>query len=210
MSRKKTVLWLTVLVLLTLSLGFIAGLISYNPLLIWNLRRQYQARQTRFLHNPAPVLATETVDGQAWSLESYRGKVVLLSFWATWCGPCVQELPEMRELFDKYKNSSDFILVGISLDERKDVLTRFCEQRKIEWLQLHEPDKGWDNSLAQAFSVHAIPSVWLIDRDGNIVAFENTLSEIEKKLVELLNPETSESEKAQASKSAGRKQSLNA
>lgn len=178
------------LALICLIIGFVAGFFSYTPFVTWRSREQYQARQDRFLHQRAPQVVSETVNGTAWSLHEHRGKIVLMNFWATWCAPCVQELPELRELHNKYKDGADFLLVGIALDKERNTLTRFCEERRIEWLQLHEADKAWSNSVARAFDVQGIPSVWLIDRDGSIVVFETTLSEIEIRLSELLkNPE---------------------
>ncbi len=187
MPRKKTFLWATSLALICLSVGFIAGFFSYTPIANWSLRKQYQARQDKFLHKKAPIVMTQTVEGAVWSLEDYRGKVVLIHFWAVWCPPCVQEVPALKELYIKYKDHPDFILIGASLDERKEVLSKFCEQRQIEWLQLHEEGKGWQNNLAQAFNVHFIPSLWLIDRKGEINAFEIGLDEMETRLIQLLN-----------------------
>jgi thiol-disulfide isomerase/thioredoxin len=186
MSGKKTIFWSTTLALICLSLGFIAGFFSYMPIANWSLRKQYQARQDRFLYKQAPTVMTQTVDGSVWSLEDHRGKVLLINFWATWCAPCIQELPSLKELYNKYKDHPDFILVSVSLDEQKEVLLEFCKQRQIEWLQLHEDGKGWENNLAQAFNVHYIPSLWLIDRNGNIIAFETGLDEIETNLIQLL------------------------
>lgn len=176
--------------MICLILGFVAGFFSYTPFFMWRLRSQYQDRQDRFLSQRAPDVRSETVNGTAWSLQEHIGKIVLIDFWATWCGPCVQEVPELREIHARYKDRADFLMIGVSLDKERNTLTRFCNERRIEWLQLHEADKAWSNSVARAFDVQGIPSVWLIDRDGNIVVFETTLSEIEKRLSELLkNPE---------------------
>jgi thiol-disulfide isomerase/thioredoxin len=116
MSRKKTFFIFISIALICLSVGFIAGFFSFTPFVTWKLKKQYEARQNKFLQTPAPLIVTQTVDGTAWSLQDHRGKVILVNFWATWCGPCVQEVPELKELYNKYKNRADFILVGVSLD----------------------------------------------------------------------------------------------
>jgi thiol-disulfide isomerase/thioredoxin len=167
--------------------GFVAGFLSFDPITSWKLEKQYVARQEKFLNKSAPVMTTQTVDEASWSLLDHRGKVVVIDFWATWCGPCVHEIPELKELYARYKDRRDFALVGVSLDEDKNTLIEFCREKQIDWPQLHEPGKGWENTLARAFNVQGIPSVWLIDKQGNIAAFETSLSEIEKNLDRILS-----------------------
>lgn len=186
MLRSRALFRYVGLALICLVIGFVAGFFSYTHLVTWRLRSQSQARQDRFFHKPAPNVLGETVNGAAWSLQEHLGKIVLIDFWATWCGPCVQEVPELREIHDKYKDRADFLMIGVSLDKERSTLTNFCKERRIEWLQLHEADKAWSNSVARAFDVQWIPSVWLIDRDGKIIVFETSMSEIEKRLSELL------------------------
>jgi hypothetical protein len=101
----------------------------------------------------------------------------------------LQEIPALKAIYVRYKARTDFVLAGVSLDMDKSTLIEFCRRKQIDWLQLHEPDKGWNNSLARAFNVQGIPSVWLVDKHGNIVAFETSLSEIEEQLDRVLSEE---------------------
>src|SRR5262249_33496830 len=80
-----------------------------------------------------------TMDGKELSLDALRGKIVLLEFWATWCGPCRVEMPEVRRVWEKYRNDR-FVLVGISLDDDREALDRFISQMRITWPQYYEGD----------------------------------------------------------------------
>ena len=77
-------------------------------------------------------------------------------------------------------------MVSVSLYRQKEVITQFCKQRQIEWSQLYEDGQEWNNSMARAFEIQFIPSVWLIDQGGNIIAFETGLDYVEAKLAQTL------------------------
>jgi thiol-disulfide isomerase/thioredoxin len=106
--------------------------------------------------------------GQPLSLKAYQGKVVLVDFWATWCGPCVSELPNVLAAYKKYHDKG-FDIVGISLDQDKEKLTSFMKERGMSWAQYFD-GKGWDNKLAVKYGVDSIPSTFLLDGDGMIIA----------------------------------------
>ena len=110
------------------------------------------------------------LDGRAFSLSDYKGRVVLLDFWATWCGPCVGELPETRVVYDKY-HAQGFEVVGISLDDKREALMAFLQKEKLPWPQVFD-GKGWDGALAKQYGVRAIPATFLIGRDGKIAAVD--------------------------------------
>jgi thiol-disulfide isomerase/thioredoxin len=106
------------------------------------------------------------VDGREVDVSKLKGKVVLIDFWATWCGPCVGELPHVKEAYDK-NHSKGFEIVGISLDQEKGNLTEFVSGHSMEWPQYFD-GQGWDNKLAGQFGITSIPAMWLIDKKGNL------------------------------------------
>ncbi|RYF52075.1 MAG: TlpA family protein disulfide reductase [Cytophagaceae bacterium] len=117
------------------------------------------------------------LNGKAISLSNYKGKVVLMDFWATWCGPCVAGLPELKSAYDKY-HSKGLEVVGISLDEDKKALTSFIKARKMPWPQIFD-GKGWKSAVPGVYGVKAIPFLLLIGKDGKIAAV-NPRGEIDK------------------------------
>lgn len=128
---------------------------------------------------PLPVLTTgkqaiefnaATIDGGKVAMPlSYKGKVVLLDFWATWCPPCVTEVPYVLAAYQKH-HSSGFEILGISLDQDKNKLGSFLKQKNIAWPQICD-GKGWDAAIAKLYNVQSIPATYLIDGDtGRILA----------------------------------------
>jgi thiol-disulfide isomerase/thioredoxin len=121
------------------------------------------------LGETAPELTGQTLDGKEIKLSDLRGKVVLLDFWATWCGPCIQEMPHVRRAYEKYSKQGDFVVIGISLDEDAGKVRSFVKQRKVGWPQIvGGPAK--ESAIAKAYFVEGIPASFLIDRDGKVVA----------------------------------------
>ena len=112
------------------------------------------------------ALAFEAVDGRKVDLAKLKGKVVLIDFWATWCGPCVAELPNVKKTYTKFHNRG-FEIVGISLDSNKKKLADFVADNDMAWAQ-HFDGKGWKNQFAVEFGIRSIPAMWLIDREGNL------------------------------------------
>lgn len=108
------------------------------------------------------------VDGREVDLASLRGKVVLIDFWATWCGPCVRELPNVLKAYEKL-HSKGFEIVGISLDSDKSKLEAFVKDKGMPWPQFFD-GKGWKNELSTRFDIHAIPAMWLVDKDGRLAS----------------------------------------
>lgn len=120
------------------------------------------------------------LDGTPFNQKSLAGKVVLVDFWATWCGPCVAEIPNMLEQYEKY-HAKGFEVVGISLDEEKEKVDAFVAEHKIPWPIIYV-GKGWQDPTAQFYGISGIPQLILIGRDGNVI----TLNARGKKLGERL------------------------
>lgn len=110
------------------------------------------------------------VDGREVDLARLRGKVVLIDFWATWCGPCKEEIPNVKAVYDKY-HAQGFDVVGISLDRAGDrqKLIDYCQQNQLPWPQYFD-GKFWQNEFAVKYSINAIPAMFLLDQEGKVVS----------------------------------------
>ncbi|MBC8352117.1 MAG: TlpA family protein disulfide reductase [Planctomycetes bacterium] len=128
-----------------------------------------------------------TVSGKAFDWKSYRGKVVLVDYWATWCGPCIEELPNVKANYEKYHDKG-FEVVAISLDSNAGPLRRFLAENKIPWVCLFEKDAGVNHPMAQYYGVMQIPSTMLLDRDGKVVSMNVYGRELGRELATLLGP----------------------
>ena len=116
---------------------------------------------------PFPELQFKSIDGNDISINKLRGKFVLIDFWATWCGPCKNEIPILVELYKKYHDKG-FEIIGISLDRDLNGLKEFLRSNEIEWPQYFD-GKSWNNKISSRFSISSIPSTILIDKDGIVL-----------------------------------------
>jgi peroxiredoxin len=123
------------------------------------------------------ALTGADLTGKTISLPAYKGKVVLLDFWATWCGPCIGELPNVLSSYKKYKPKG-FDVIGVSLDQDKTALTSFIKARQMPWPQLFD-GKVWKNVNSTRYGVRAIPFTLLIGKDGKIAAVNPRGAELE-------------------------------
>jgi len=122
------------------------------------------------MHQPIDLKFT-AVDGRSVDLAQWRGKVVLVDFWATTCGPCRQELPRVKAAYDQY-HAQGLEVVGISCDTDKDQLLRFLKDKDLPWPQFFDGKQQTDNQFSQAFGVDGIPHMFLVGKDGRL-AFDN-------------------------------------
>jgi thiol-disulfide isomerase/thioredoxin len=132
----------------------------------------------------APSTKLTFLDGKSVALADLRGKVVLLDFWATWCAPCIVELPHLIALHEKFGPRKDFLMIGVSLDSDETELRDFLKERKIEWPQCVGDNGG---ATAEAFGVTGIPAVFLIGVDGKILAVNLFGAELTAKVNEVLS-----------------------
>jgi peroxiredoxin len=114
-----------------------------------------------------PEFEEKDLAGKPLSIVNYRGKVVLLDFWATWCAPCVHELPNVLQTYEKY-HKQGFEIIGISLDQDKNKLTNFIKDKDVAWPQFFD-GKGWENKLAVKYGVKSIPATILLNGEGTII-----------------------------------------
>lgn len=136
---------------------------------------------------PAPDLALTDIKKNSLSWESFKGKVVLIDFWATWCKPCRKSMPELQALHDKYAGQG-FSVIGVSIDEGDpEKVKKFVASKKITYPIAIDSDKepAWDR-----YRVKAIPAAFLVDQEGRIVAqwtgVPADVKEVEEKLSSLL------------------------
>jgi thiol-disulfide isomerase/thioredoxin len=114
-----------------------------------------------------PDFNESDLNGSPLSVSGARGKVLLVDFWATWCGPCRGEMPNVIAAYQKY-HASGFDVIGVSLDEDRNSLTSYAATQGLAWPQYFD-GQGWDNKLAKRYGVHSIPTNFLLDRNGIIL-----------------------------------------
>ena len=114
-----------------------------------------------------PDFDARDLSGKPLSITTRKGKVVMLDFWATWCGPCRAELPNVLEVYQKH-HQDGFEIIGISLDEDRAKLENFIKDKNMTWPQFFDGQK-WKNKLAAKYGVNSIPATYLLDGEGKII-----------------------------------------
>ena len=111
----------------------------------------------------APTFTLKSLNGRNLSLREYRGRVVMINFWATWCGPCRQEMPALNALYEKYRNAG-FMLFGVNVDAESGNAARMADKLKVSYPILFDTDK----KASALYRVNTMPMTVLVDRDGKI------------------------------------------
>jgi len=131
--------------------------------------------------SPAPQAEFATYDGKRIKLADFRGKFVLLDFWATWCGPCIAEFPHVERLHKEFTSDPRLVILGVSVDDQTAAPDKYLQTRKLPWKQAYAGPTAWTT-----FGLSAIPSFWLIGPDGKIIAKEIPPEALDKTLHEAL------------------------
>ncbi len=137
----------------------------------------------------AAAFSLKDLDGNTVSLSALRGKVVFLNVWATWCGPCRDEMPSMETLYDEFKANKDFVMLAVSQDRQGlEAVKPYVERNGYHFQVLLDPD----NQISESYNVSGVPETFIIDRHGRIVAhrmggFDWSSSDVRGALEQLLD-----------------------
>jgi peroxiredoxin len=150
-----------------------------------NLARLIEAGRITSVGTIAPDFVENDVNDKPVKLSDFKGKYVLLDFWASWCGPCRAENPNVVKAYNKYKDKN-FTVLGVSLDAKKEPWLAAIKTDGLTWTQISDL-KGWNNMVAKQYTIRSIPQNFLIDPTGKIVGKNLRGDDLETKLASLLN-----------------------
>ena len=127
-----------------------------------------------------PDIVLRDIKGNVEKLSAHKGKIVLIDFWASWCGPCRRSNKELADLYSRYKDKG-FEIFGISIDDEQKAWKKAIAADKISWKQVNQPG-GWDAPVAIQWNLQQIPASFLIDKEGKVIALDPAKAELESQL----------------------------
>jgi thiol-disulfide isomerase/thioredoxin len=144
-----------------------------------------KGRRLELLTKPIQIVGF-TLDGREFQWERFRqGKIVLVDFWATWCGWCVREIPELMRLYQTYRGRG-FEIVGISADRNRKELEDFLVKTPIPWPIVY--GRNGPSPCLEYYGIHAFPTMWLVGKDGKVISFNARGENLRRELERLLGP----------------------
>jgi peroxiredoxin len=158
---------------------------SYDQQLAQMTEQDRQDKQNDWVGKPAPDLSLPDINGRAVSLSSFKGKFLLVDFWASWCGPCRAENPNVVKAYNEFKGKN-FTILGVSLDKEKNAWQEAIRADGLAWTHVSDL-KYWNSKAVETFKFNGIPFNLLIDPQGKVIAEGLRGDELENKLKEVLN-----------------------
>jgi len=154
---------------------------NYQPLIDYKeATAKAKAQKERLaIGKEAPIFEFPTVEGKMVNLKEFRGKYLVVDFWASWCGPCRNEIPHMKELYEEYKGQ-DIEFLSVSIDKSKNAWKKAMRQEDMAWPQLQAPGSGKD--IMKEYQFSGIPYIILLDKEGKIVAKQLRSESLKKEL----------------------------
>ncbi|PHI19375.1 alkyl hydroperoxide reductase [Lewinellaceae bacterium SD302] len=156
-----------------------------EPAAVATVKKSFSKLLTSTPGAQAPNLVGPSPDGETVDLKDLRGKVVLVDFWASWCGPCRKENPRVKKLYDKYADKG-FEILGVSLDRSKERWVQAIEKDGLGWLHMSDL-QHWKSAHAAIYGVRSIPDTVLLDAEGKIIARGLRGQQLEAKLAEIFS-----------------------
>ncbi|MCO6460567.1 MAG: TlpA family protein disulfide reductase [Saprospiraceae bacterium] len=163
-----------------------ACFIAFNLIVINCIQGQ---TPTLKIGQKAPQISVLTIEGKPFKLTDLHGKIVLIDFWASWCGPCVKEQPLLKSIYEKYsalQKAGKFEIIGVSFDKSRADWLRTVNRQKITWPQVSDL-KYWKSSIAKNYGIQLLPFNVIIDGQGTIIALNLHGKELEQFLEQKLN-----------------------